>query len=75
MADADERWVEVWKGEDPGVPGRTLEDAGIEMRIAAPDWGAHGGGIGFFGLFRRKGRAKLLVRETDRDRAKIALKS
>jgi hypothetical protein len=48
-----ERWVDVWKGEDPTLPGKRLEDAGIEMRIASAGWGAHGGGLGFFGLFRR----------------------
>ena len=68
-----ERWVEVWKGEEPGIPGRKIEAAGIEMRIAAVGWGAHGGGIGVLSLFRKRGRARLLVREADVANARKAL--
>ncbi|MGD9932444.1 MAG: DUF2007 domain-containing protein [Dehalococcoidia bacterium] len=72
-----EAWVQVWKGSDPSLPGRALEAAGIEMRIASTGWGAHSGGLGLFGilgLFRRQGGAKLLVREADRERARAVLK-
>ena len=69
----EERWTEVWKGEDPSIPGRKIEAAGIEMRIAAVGWGEHGGGIGFLSLFRKKNRSRLLVREADTPRAREAL--
>jgi hypothetical protein len=68
-----ERWVEVWKGDRPEIAGRKLEAEGIEMKIAASNWGAHGGALGIIGLFRKTGQAKLLVREEDRERAKQAL--
>lgn len=74
----ERRWVEVWKGDDPSVPGRKLEAAGIEMRIASSGWGAHGGGIGVtlvsLVLRRKRGGAKLLVPEADRERAKAVLR-
>jgi hypothetical protein len=75
---SEERWVVVWKGEDPTLPGRKLDAEGIEMRLAAPNWGAHGGGIGFTILsviFRRKsGRSRLLVKAEDEKRARALLK-
>jgi hypothetical protein len=77
---ASERWVEVWSGEDPSVPGKLLDAAGIEMRLAARGWGAHGGGampgmLTLLFLFRRKQKAtsRLLVAEADRERAKSLL--
>jgi hypothetical protein len=66
--------VEVWKGEDPGPIGRRLDEAGIEMRIAAAG-GPHGGGIPLLSLiFRQKPTSKLLVRESERERARAVLK-
>jgi hypothetical protein len=79
---AEERWVEVWSGEDPSVPGRLLDEAGIEMRIAARSWGAHGGGafpaFNLISLFRKKprpGSARLLVAQSNQARAKTLLRA
>jgi hypothetical protein len=73
-----EEWVEVWSGKDPAIPGRKLDAAGLEMRLAAPSWGEHGGGLGVTVvnlLLRRKGEAVLLVRREDVARAKTVLGS
>jgi hypothetical protein len=74
----EDRWVEVWKGDDPSVPGRKLDAAGIQVRIASAGWGAHGGGIGVTLLSlltrRKSGQARLLVPEQDRERARAALR-
>jgi hypothetical protein len=72
---AEDGWTEVWKGDDPARAGRKIDEAGIEMRIAAAGWGHHGGGIGFLSLFRKRGQARLLVREADVARARAALAS
>ncbi len=62
-----ERWVEVWKGNDPKETGHILESAGIEMRIATS---SHlSGSLGVFGWFRRPVLARLLVRSDDKVRA------
>ena len=74
MTDA-ERWVEVWKGEDPQPPGRLLEAEGIPMRIAQA--GHHQLiSFGFFGLFRRQQRvqSRLLVPDAEKERARAAIK-
>jgi hypothetical protein len=73
---SDERWVEVWSGAEPAIPGRKLEAEGIEMRLAAGSWGAHGGGFGFslLTVLMKKKQSRLLVKEADRERAKLALK-
>ncbi len=70
---AEDGWTEVWKGDDPAPAGRKIAAAGIEMRIAASGWGHHGGGIGFLSLFRKQGRARLLVPDADAARAREAL--
>lgn len=74
----EERWVEVWKGDDPSLPGRKLQAAGIETRIASAGWGAHGGGIGVTLLSlltrRKSGQARLLVPAGDQERAREALR-
>ena len=68
-------WVEAWHGEDPSVPGKLLDDAGIEMRIAAKNWGAHGGGslLNFFR--RRRPESQLLVKAADSARARDLLQN
>ena len=71
---AAECWVEVWQGEDPSVPGRLLHEAGIEMRIAAKGWGAHGGGSLFAVFRKRKALSQLLVAPVDAEKARAVLK-
>jgi hypothetical protein len=72
VAGDSDRWVEVWKGDDPAVPGRMLDAAGIEMRLA----GSMGhGGLGFLSIFRKPVSARLLVRAVDRDRARAVLRA
>ena len=67
-------WVEVWRGEDPAIPGRILEAAGIEMRLAAHGWGAHGGGSLLSIFFKRKSQSRLLAPHAEADRARALLK-
>ncbi len=68
--DAEGRWVEVWRGTDPAPIGRLLQAAGIPMRLAAS--GHHSvNPLGFFSLFRKRGiESRLLVAESDRQRAR-----
>ncbi len=71
---AAEHWVEAWHGEDPSVAGKVLDAAGIEMRIAAKGWGAHGGGS-LLNFFRKKRHeSQLLVKDSDAARARDLLR-
>ncbi|MFN0146506.1 MAG: hypothetical protein ACKVT1_08355 [Dehalococcoidia bacterium] len=71
-----ERWVEVWRGQDPSAIGRLLDAEGIPMRLAARgNWcGTGGGGFDLVGLFRRKPQSRLLVPEPEADRARAVVK-
>ena len=68
-------WVEVWHGEEPSIPGRLLHEAGIEMRIAASGWGAHGGGSLFSMLRKKRHESQLLVAKADAARARELLQA
>ncbi len=72
---ADARWVEVWRGTDPAPPGRLLDAAGIPMRLAAAGHYSVNP-FGLFSFFRKHGiESRLLVAETDRQRAREALRT
>lgn len=67
------KWVEVWSGFNPDEVGRALDDEGISMRIAANAMCSRAPWlIRAFRGQRSDGPAlaRLLVPESDRDRAK-----
>jgi hypothetical protein len=69
--DTEGRWVEVWRGADPADVGRRLDAAGISMRLATTDgFCGTSGGFSLLNLFRRERRSRLLVPESDVERAR-----